>query len=274
MKRNSLLISILFFMSLICISLAYAQLPTEPKTKQAGENYVFRDKAPLKVLPDIESLTLLELNEGEEVEILSESEETIEWFDVINHWYRVSARDETGYMWGGHLSDMFIVDNLNYDYIQDKVLIRDLTTLGRSVYEEDAPHKYELKLFQGDYLSSVAYKEDFAELNFTGYRIYENEGFIPRVKLFSLRYVKYSEELEYDGAEDFFYIHKGKLYYAFTYIPVEDNCNTKIYFPNDEGGQPNKVIMKTTCRIPEGYEETLVYEWDKREFRIVGGELD
>ncbi len=273
MKRNVLVISCIIIL-VVCLTMMHAQVPTGAKHKRLGENYVFRNKAPLKVQPDIESPTLFELSEGEEIELLSESDETLEWDNVINHWYRVSARDNTGYVWGGHLSDLFIVDNLDYDYFEDKLLVRDLTTFGRSIYEEDAPHKYQIKLFQGDYLSSALYKEDYAELSFTGYRIYENEGFVPRVKLFSLKYVKRSEELNYDGAEDFYYLHKGKLYYAFTYIPIEESCNTKIFFPNDEEGEPNKVIMETSCREPEGYKKTIVYIWDKREFKQVGEKLN
>jgi len=269
---KKLIISIIILL-LYPIGMMFSQQEGAIIERKIGTSYVFEDGVSLKEKPSTSSNSLASLKAGDKIEITGNTKTVTETNWVKDYWYKVSYENKSGYVWGYYLSSYFIKGELNNDNKEELLLVRSVLN--------SYPSKYQLKVIKGnEVVSEYEYQlrrnyQFYYELNFLGNKIYSDDGFNPKIRLFSIKYnisTSSGDDIRY--IENFYFLdNKNKLQFAFSTNPYEDDCKlVKVLFPSDKDGITNKVIIKTicsgtcSCSILEEYKTT--YIWNGKIFTI------
>ncbi len=215
--------------ALLSVTLSFAQRIHDIDTFEPGKQvYSFGNNVKLRTTPDTDSKVLELLKIGEWVEIIEKTDFTWPYKGIDHSFYKVKYNDMTGYILGGLLSlDRKTVNGIHYyfAYSQERgttyLNIRS-RNLGQ-LYEKKVPltntHNFSIKTYG---------TRDITHL----------DGII---------HIQYYFDWEYEEGGIYLFAHKGALtaYEISSSHDFERSYHSERFiFPDEEGGVPEKIILK------------------------------
>lgn len=205
--------------------------------KNIGNTYqVFGDNVNLRDSSNLNGKVIKKLSLGNQIKILTKTNQILEQNSVKEHWYKVQAGDETGYLWGGLIAD--------YTFP-----LEDLTILCKNLGIKSG--KLELKILRDSKLVSQGSFEVGPMSNETwNHTLYNAKLFSPSPKvLFAIKFLIFSEiEYGYSNEQVFILNQDLKILPQFSWNPGACDppacAETWLVFPKETLPEDQKLGRK------------------------------
>lgn len=192
--------------------------------------YLFGDDVKLRDQPGTTSHVISLLKIGDQIEIVSKTDETMFFEGLESPWYQVKFQDKTGYILGGLIS----LDKQNHHNLTYLITLK----------KDDS----ELFLKTRVIGHGNSYLENSALLSthYVSTEAHGNRGLEGVDSIFAINYL--SEACGVNGGGIYLFHNGNQLLKAIDYTQVSDAGVYWFYeeyiFPTDEGGRPGKIIYK------------------------------
>lgn len=243
---------IVFFLSLLLTSLISPILSQNHWDDYIAEKnikstyYIFGDNVNLREADHLNAKVIRKLPLGTVIKILTKTNQILEQNSLKEFWYKVQVGEETGYLWGGLISDYSFPLN---DTI---ILCKNLGTKTK---------KLELKILQGSkILSQGSFEVGPLSNESWDHTIYNPSLFSPSPHtIFAIKFLIFSEiEYGYSNEQVFTLNRELKITPQFSWNPGSCDppacAETWLVFPKDTLPEDKKMNRKTL----KGKENTII----------------
>lgn len=209
-----------------------------------GTHYLFGDNVRMRDQPSVKGKVLETLKIASPLVILRNTKIRYTVGQTEDYWYKVKYGEKEGYIWGGLIADQFYENDFDGDGSKEMLLILNLTEDPN--ISSGGPDEFRIRIVQN--------QEQKAEW------LYNISSGITDVSVtvekwpdFNIQVIQLSYEFngEEGGTEvTFFRLETTGLTELFS---VSDHgeggysCLEEMIFPNDQGGEKGKIILKSKC---------------------------
>lgn len=207
-------VSLFLFVLFCSLTSIFSESGTEDyiATKDPKGTYqIFGEKVNLREATNTKSKIVSVLNPGDRIQILEVTKEKLEQNQMTDFWYKIKAKDKSGYLWGGLIADYSFVDSKFT--ILCKILGPKKTGL-------------ELRVVQNEkVISNLKINDGSVGNDSWGYIKYKEKDFSPAPdSIFGLKYFVFSEiEYGYTQQTILSLSKDGKLTSHFSWL--EGSCD-------------------------------------------------
>jgi uncharacterized protein YgiM (DUF1202 family) len=216
--------------------------------KDGDTTYIFGDKVNLRETPSTSGKIIDTAQMGDEVKVVSKSEEVLQINGLEDNWYKVFISGKTAYVWGGTLSKIVLKGDFNQNK-QEELLLVGIVGTGK----DKTDRLLELRLIEDRKLISkvslptietpdgpkFTYSLNLSQL--------DNKGFKPAPRIFSAHF-EYGA-CDYIGGDAVVFLSDNKLTYAFSTMQAGNeigSTTSDLILPSSNGGKANQISVITT----------------------------